>query len=509
MSATGDRIHVIGGGVAGLVAAITVAEAGAPVVLHEAGRHLGGRGRSGAGPGSSRTFGLNTGPHVLFADGAVLQWLRAQRIALSVRRPSAIGGAMIRDGRARQVPALGFVARGLLHLRAEAPVDERFDAWATRVLGEADAQEMARWAGLLTFHHDPGSLSARFVWDRCRRVFARPDHVRAVTGGWSSLIDVLAVRARARGVTIETGMRSSALPEGGPVIVATGLPAASRLLGQGLSWAGSRTALLDVALAPRPSSRRPPLAVDLSADLRTCCFIDRVTAADPTLAPPGIDLLQAQLGIDSTVPDDDATRRMEAALDLGFPGWREDETWRRAQVRTDATGAVDLPGTSWRDRPAIDRGDDRFLAGDMAAAPGLLSEVAVNSAVRAAQLALDARRQRAFAPGWPTASLTPTARVELVAASMPVAVTRSVVAAAPLDETWQGEPSAEVEPYFQLRTGRLHTVAVGAAAGTAGGAAAGATTVAVAVGTRFSTSRPVRWLLELVARRELRRHRPR
>ncbi|HEY6425280.1 MAG TPA: hypothetical protein VIY28_18980 [Pseudonocardiaceae bacterium] len=54
------------------------------------------------------------------------------------------------------------------------------------------------------------------------------------------------------------------------------------------------------------------------------------------------------------------------------------------------TGALDLPGLTWRDRPAIDRGDGVFLAGDMVAAPGLLGEVSVNSAVMAARGALRA-----------------------------------------------------------------------------------------------------------------------
>jgi hypothetical protein len=52
------------------------------------------------------------------------------------------------------------------------------------------------------------------------------------------------------------------------------------------------------------------------------------------------------------------------------------ETWRRRQVMTGRSGALDLPGQTWRDRPAVDRGDGMFLVGDMVAAPGLLSEVA-------------------------------------------------------------------------------------------------------------------------------------
>ena len=52
------------------------------------------------------------------------------------------------------------------------------------------------------------------------------------------------------------------------------------------------------------------------------------------------------------------------------------------------TGALDLPGTTWRDRPAVARGDGVFVAGDWTAAPGLLSEVAFTSAVEASRMAL-------------------------------------------------------------------------------------------------------------------------
>jgi hypothetical protein len=74
-------------------------------------------------------------------------------------------------------------------------------------------------------------------------------------------------------------------------------------------------------------------------------------------------------------------------MDAGFPGWRERETWRRRSLAENASGAIDLPGTTWRDRPAIDQGDGLYLAGDADAAPGLLSEVSFNSAMEAARLA--------------------------------------------------------------------------------------------------------------------------
>ena len=55
------------------------------------------------------------------------------------------------------------------------------------------------------------------------------------------------------------------------------------------------------------------------------------------------------------------------------------------------SGALDLPGTTWRDRPAIDRGDGIFLCGDQVAAPGCLSEVSLASAIEAGKLALETR----------------------------------------------------------------------------------------------------------------------
>jgi hypothetical protein len=82
-----------------------------------------------------------------------------------------------------------------------------------------------------------------------------------------------------------------------------------------------------------------------------------------------------------------ATDRLERLLDASFDGWRERETWRRRQVMKGRTAALDPPGKNWRDRPQVDRGDGVFLAGDMVAAPGCLSEIAWASAIEASRLA--------------------------------------------------------------------------------------------------------------------------
>jgi hypothetical protein len=71
--------------------------------------------------------------------------------------------------------------------------------------------------------------------------------------------------------------------------------------------------------------------------------VERYTASDKSLAPAGEELIQAQ-----------------------------------------------MPGLTWRERPAIDRGDGVYLAGDMVAAPGCLSEIAWASAIEASKLAVAA-----------------------------------------------------------------------------------------------------------------------
>ena len=83
-----------------------------------------------------------------------------------------------------------------------------------------------------------------------------------------------------------------------------------------------------------------------------------------------------------------ALERLERLLDLGYPGWQERQIWRRQGLANGRTGALDLPGRTWRERPVVDRGEGVFLAGDMVAAPGLLSEVSFASALQASHRAL-------------------------------------------------------------------------------------------------------------------------
>jgi phytoene dehydrogenase-like protein len=280
-----------------------------------------------------------------------------------------------------------------LRLRGRtAPVDVSFRTWASEQVGEETAEILSRSAGILTYYHDPGELSAAFLWEPLvRGLMSAPPTARYPIGGWSTLVDLLHRHAVRLGVRIETGARVDSLPQP-PVILATELRDARELLGDPtLTWLSGHAVCLDLAIRRR---RGDPFVV---VDLQETGWIERYTAADKTLAPAGEELIQAQMPIRPHELAHSAAGRLERLLDAALPEWRERETWRRRQVMDGRTGALDPPGTTWRDRPRVDRGDGVFLAGDMVAAPGCLSEIAWASAVEASQLALAASGTRSAA----------------------------------------------------------------------------------------------------------------
>ena len=271
----------------------------------------------------------------------------------------------------------------MLRLRGrEAPVDRPFFDWVADHSDEETAAMLGAAAGVYTFFHDPGRLSAAFVWPRTvRALLSPPPAARYLIGGWGALVESLSRRMRELGVDVRTSERADALPEA-PAIVATELADAARLLDAELEWPSGHTLCLDLGLSER---RGDPFIV---SDLDEAGWIERFTAPDPSLAPAGDELVQAQMPIRTGESPDSAAARLERLLDGALDGWRDRVTWRRRQVMDGRTGALDMPGTTWRDRPAIDRGDGVFLAGDTTAAPGMLSEVAHASGVEAAHNAL-------------------------------------------------------------------------------------------------------------------------
>lgn len=309
------RVTVIGGGLAGLVAAIECAEAGAPVRLLEARSSLGGR--ASTTPGG---FAANLGPHA-FYTGPLWAWLAERDLHRPFRRPRSPAVRMRWKDSLRRTPPAEL--RSVWRLRNRpAPVDVSLRDWITAEAGSAAADAVSGLSGVLTFDHDPGRLSAAFVWDKVGRVtFGVPPVARYVVGGWGSVVGHLEGHARRLGVQIETGAKVDDLDEvvaDGPVIVATGPRATRALTGdEALRVETPRVVLLDLGLT---EARHDPYLI---SDLDEGAFVNRVTAVDRTVAPPSHSLVQASVGQRPGETLEAGVARLEHTLDLGFPGWRD------------------------------------------------------------------------------------------------------------------------------------------------------------------------------------------
>jgi phytoene dehydrogenase-like protein len=365
-------LTVVGAGVTGLTAAIEAAERGLRVVVTEAHSRPGGRARSLSGP-----FRANIGPHAIYVDGPWWAWLESRGLTPPIVEAPRHANLVRAGGQLGPWPAE--LSAAIAALPTEAAADDPFRLWLLRHLSKSSAEAIIGLMFIATFDHDPGRLSAAFARERLRRALS--GGARYVIGGWSTLVGLLADRAVSIGVQLRTGTRAAALPTG-QTILATSLAAARQLTGdRSLTWPSARVATFDLGL--RADAGIVPGWFRVM-DLDDRIYAARYSAADHTVAPPGHELIQIAAACSPRERKADAERRVHRLLDRSWPGWRAAVRWQRSCLRTNCTGAIDLPGTTWRDRPAISRSSTLAVATDQSAAPGLLAE----AGIAAAQLAV-------------------------------------------------------------------------------------------------------------------------
>ena len=364
-------LTIVGAGLTGLTAAIEAAERGRRVVVAEAHSRPGGRARSLAGP-----FRANTGPHAIYVDGPWWTWLESRGLTPPIAEAPRDANLVRAGGQFGPWPAE--LSAAIAALPAEPAAEEPFRLFLLRHLAASAAEAIVGFMFIATFDHDPGRLSAAFARERLRRALS--GGARYVIGGWSALVGLLAERAVSLGVQIRTGTRVPALPAG-QTILATSLATARQLTGdRSLAWPSARVATFDLGL--RADAGPGWFRV---MDLDDRIYAARYSDADHTLAPPGHELIQIAAACFPRERKADAERRVHRLLDQSWPGWRAAVRWQRSCLRTNCTGAIDLPGTTWHDRPAIVRSSTLAVATDQSAAPGLLAEAGITAAQLAVQ----------------------------------------------------------------------------------------------------------------------------
>jgi phytoene dehydrogenase-like protein len=424
MSNTTDPIVVVGGGLAGLAAAATVAQRGVPVTVFEKASAPGGRAATQVRDGVA----LNQGPHALYRGGEGMAVLRGLGIEPRGGVPNASGGHAVRDGRLHALPGgpVSLLTTSLLPLGgklelarllgslgaidAAALADVSVDAWLARAVRHPRVRELvAALVRLSTYANDPERLSAGVALAQLQ--LALRENVLYLDGGWQTLVDGLRAATERAGARITSHARVTRLEHDGgiravvtadgvrhaarAVILATDPSAALELLGESAdrtladsvrSTVPLEVACLDVVLSalPRP---RSTFALGIDRPLYLS-----VHSAAARLAPEGRAVIQLAKYLPPSHASDAGgdERELEGLLDLVQPGWRRHLVQRRFLPHmAAATASATAERGGLGGRPAVTASGVRgvYLAGDWVGACGWLADASLASARDAANAA--------------------------------------------------------------------------------------------------------------------------
>lgn len=423
-------VAIIGGGLAGLTAAVWLARAGVPVTVFEKARHLGGRALTEQRGG----FYFNLGPHAIFTKGPAARILRELKIDFSGHVPALMGGYALEGGTKQTLP-MGFASMlttGLLGLSAKLETAKLFStfnkldaqalqgvsvrAWLDQALQQPQTRRVAEaFLRLNTYAHDPARASAGAAIAQLQLGLA--GSVLYLDGGWQTLVDKLRAAAEQAGAHIATGVRVVQLEHNGTVqavqladgnrlpvaaaIVATSPAEASALVADSplQAWAQAtipvKIACLDVALHQLPEPRALfALGID-----RPLYF--SVHSATARLAPTGGALIHVAKYLGNETGSAQAVEHeLEGVLDLLQPGWRAVLAERRFLPSMTASNAlVTAAQGGFAGRPKSDAAGIHglFLAGDWVGDEGMLADASVASGKRAAELILQRQALTALA----------------------------------------------------------------------------------------------------------------
>lgn len=407
-----DQVIVVGGGLAGLTAAATLARRGHAVTVFEGAEHLGGRARSRQRDG----FTTNLGPHALYKAGGGRNVLRALGVEIRGSRPRLERSGVLIAG--ELVPTMRFlrtlVSDRLRVAKAMAGLGERAAAaWVGRPVGEwidsvtddpTGRSAVASVVRTATYSADVTLLDAGAATTQLRTA---AHGVLYLDAGWSSLVDGLADIVRANGGTIETNCRVEAVEHDHRVrsirladghtrpatsaVIAVNDPARAAALVDGAARsrleeaAGAavplRMAHLDVALRPLPADHFPNLlGIDEDVYLN-------VPSSVTDNAPAGAGTVHVGRYLRPGEEHLDHRASLEAVLDRHQPDWRDHVVDARYVPRSLVAGDHARPAT----RGSADRPDvvvtgvpGLAVAGDWVGPSGMIADASILSGAAAA-----------------------------------------------------------------------------------------------------------------------------
>lgn len=412
---------VVGGGLAGLIAAAKVAGAGRSVIVLEKSRHWGGR----AATHVKNSLHLNLGAHALYCHGHAYRILRELDAPFTGQFPNPGQGILLEGSREYPLPngTWSLLTSPMLTIREKlqfirllsrlpeiqtGPLNQvTLGDWIAGVAGSGRlAALLCTLFRLNTYVDAPELFSAGVAIEQFQLGLA--GNVWYLDGGWQTLIDGLRQRASLEGTIFRAGAAARS--------VRTQAHGVEVALSDG-TILRSRTVVLAVPpkiacqLLALPESHSLTTWTERSPTLRAACLdvclekllrpanrfalgLDRpvyfsVHSAAAKLAAPGVAVihLMKYLREENKDSSESIEKELEVVLDQLQPGWREHVIELRFLPRmtvayhlpkADERGLAGRPAVSLSDQPGV------FLTGDWVGPRGLLADASAASAEVAA-----------------------------------------------------------------------------------------------------------------------------
>ena len=412
-------IVIVGGGLAGYVAANFLAKNDLSILILEKGKNVGGRARTNK---INHQY-LNLGPHAFYKKGKAKSILEKFGIVLNGKSPK-LGGVLVENNMEYAAPftPLGLFSTSLLNWKERIEwitimmkvngidtvklAGQTFEQWVEQEARSKKVQSLLYVLGrLATYCHAPEKVSAKLIVSHLKTVMGG---VLYLDGGWQTIIDQLHNKAVVSGVQVQTHTAVNQIAPvehdqvklvlsngeeilGKYVICTTGPNELNKMLGEKVNLSQSsfftetttvKGATLDVALSQLPKPKRL-FAMSISDPLYYSVHSNYARLSE--------DGKSAVLHVFKYHHPDDhldvkkVQNELEQFLEKMQPGWQKYMITSRyipqiiVNQRLPQMGDEHKLLRSKTDIPGL------YIAGDWASPHSILAEGAISSGIQAAE----------------------------------------------------------------------------------------------------------------------------
>ena len=412
-------IVIVGGGLAGFVAANYLAKNDLSILILEKGKNVGGRARTNK---INHQY-LNLGPHAFYKKGKAKSILEELDIKLNGKSPK-LGGVLVENNMEYAAPftPLGLFSTSLLNWKERIEwitimmkingidtvklAGQTFEQWVEQEARSKKVQSLLYVLGrLATYCHAPEKVSAKLIVSHLKTVMGG---VLYLDGGWQTIIDQLHNKAVVSGVQVQTHTAVNQIAPvehdqvklvlsngeeilGKYVICTTGPNELNKMLGEKINLSQSsfftetitvKGATLDVALSQLPKPKRL-FAMSISDPLYYSVHSNYARLSE--------DGKSAVLHVfkyhhpDDHIDGEKVQNELEQFLEKMQPGWQKYMITSRYIPQIIVNQRLPQIGDEYKllrsktDIPGL------YIAGDWASPHSILAEGAVNSGIQAAE----------------------------------------------------------------------------------------------------------------------------